>query len=247
MAAKTNKTKAHKPAAGRKAETGVNDTLLELFTAYEPLLGENLWPWETQRWTELVSCVLSASTKPEVAPESIREAAHVLEKGHLVDIDQLSELVSADGELDAEHPILMAVFAVLSNYGFSDEEIESAVIVLCCLADSIKKIYDGKIQKCLRKYGAEMLKGMEKEFAVPESEADILHAALAFWLQNAQNMPLPMPDEVTDWACGMLRTDYKALVRAADELDINVALLDNVLRSYWQQEIEIGRSQSVDA
>jgi hypothetical protein len=204
-------------------------------------LGENLWPWESQRWTELVFCVFSASTGPEVAPEAVREATHLLEKGHLIDIQVLGGLDPSGGGKDAAHPTLAAMQVILKNYGFSEEEIHLAVSVLCRLAAGMKAKFDGKVQKCLRKYGMAMLKEIERDFAVPASDGEPAQRAIALWLQNVLNLPLAVPDEISEKACALLQTDYPTLIRAADEIDVNVALLDNVLRSYWQQEIEIGQ------
>ena len=240
MAAKSGKAVKKNQGAVQGADLMLDEKLLELYKAYEPLLGENLWPWESQRWTELVFCILNASTRPEVSPDSIREAARVLEKSHLIDIAVLGSLDPVKEKKDSSHPHVVAVQAILKNFGFAEDEIQTAVATMCQLAAGFKKNYEGKVQKCLRRYGMNMLKEMERDFPVQASNAETARTAITQWFQNVLNLPLPAPDEISDKACKMLQTDYKALIQAADDIDVNVALLDNILRAYWQREIEIG-------
>jgi hypothetical protein len=240
MAAKSGKTAKKNQGAVQGMDLMLDEKLLELYKAYEPLLGENLWPWESQRWTELVFCILNASTRPEVAPESIREVARVLEKSHLIDIAVLGSLDPYKEKKDSSHPHVVAMEAILKNYGFAEDEIQTAVTIMCQMAAGFKNKFGGKVQKCLRQYGMNLLKEMERDFPVQASNAKTARTAFTQWFQNVLNLPLPAPDEISDKACKMLRTDYVALIQAADDIDVNVALLDNILRAYWQREIEIG-------
>jgi hypothetical protein len=214
--------------------------LLGLYRAHEPTFDEHLWPWETQRWHELVFCILTTVAKPEVSPEAIREVTRVLGWANLLDIEVLGDSNPTDSEEKASDHILIAIETVLLNTGFTSAEAQVATRSICEAARGFKQQFEGKVQKFLRHCGSLILDQVKENFSFSQLSAAEATRAFSLWFQNTLNMPLPTPDPISDEACELLHMDYASLVKAADEVDANVALLDNVLRAYWLQKIEAG-------
>ena len=117
---------------------------------------------------------------------------------------------------------------------------QATVTAICEAAAGFSDHFDGKVQKYLRHYGELMLRQLSESFSFSGLDQAAVRHAFALWFQNVLNMPLPMPDRIAHEACEMLGVEYEPLVKAADDVGVNVALLDNVLRAYWQKEIEMG-------
>lgn len=221
--------------------------LLDLYRAYEPLVDKHLWPWETQRWHELVFCILTAVAKPDVSPDAIREVTRVLGWARLLDIELLGDLNPADSEGQTTDHTLIAIETILLNTGFTTDEAKLATKSICEAAKGFKGRFEGKAQKFLRHCGDLMLEQVKENFSFSQLSAAEATRAFSLWFQNTLNLPLPTPDPISDEACELLHVDYASLVKAADEVDVNVAILDNVLRSYWQREIEIGAEDEAES
>ncbi len=243
MAAKKTTTTTRKTARARvrgsaeAADPGY--LLLRLYQAYEPFV-ESLWPWEARRWEEFVFCILDTVSRQAFAPAALREVAALLGRAHVLEIDRLGGLDPAHNEADAADAYVVTITTVLRNAGFTDDEAGAAAAAICEAAAGFKERYEGKVQKYLRDYGELMLGEIGSAFAFSGLPPADTKRVFAVWLQNVLNMPLACPDAITDQACQRLQVDYGALVKAADEVGVNVALLDNVLRAYWERDIELG-------
>jgi hypothetical protein len=230
-----------KKAASKMAEEGVvpEDLILQIFNAYETHPDQPRWIRESERWYELVACILTTVAEPEMAPEAIRELTEMLEWAHLLDIDLLGSLGPIGKEDVDAHPVVVTLTTLLRQGGFNEEESRKVVSAIIEVARGFRKHYQGKVQHYLRQQGERMLEEASKTFAFSQLNSEETHHAFSLWFQNALNIPLPTADPITERACARLGTDYSALVEAADAVGVNVALLDNALRAYWEEELEL--------
>lgn len=213
------------------------DIVLDLYRAYEPLIDPHLWPWETKRWHELVFCLLTTIAEPEILPETAREVTRALSEWRLLEVDVLGSLNPAKNEQDASNPILVTILTILQQSGFDAEKARMAVTAICEAAASLNQKYEGKVQKYFRKYGAVMLDELTQNFSFTQLSNEDVRKAVSIWLQNTLNMPVPALNPITERVCQRLGLEYKMLVEASDNLNINVALLDEALRAYWEDEL----------
>lgn len=214
------------------------DIVLDLYRAYEPLIDPHLWPWEVKRWHELVFCLLTTVVDPELSPETTREVTWALSEWRLLEVDVLASLNPAKNEQDASSPILVTIRTILEQSGFDPDEARTAVITLCEAASGLKQKYEGQVQKYFRKYGELMLDELTQNFSFTQINNEDARRFISIWLQNSLNMPIPVSNSITDRVCEKLGVEYTTLVKAADNLNVNVALLDEALRAYWEDEIE---------
>jgi hypothetical protein len=203
---------------------------------YEDFVSEtslNLWPWETARWFELVFCILTAIGEPQVLAGTTRRLTNILSDLELLDISNLATMNSSE---ESSNPTLVTINTILQQGGFTPEMSKSFVIAICKVSSMIQKKYDGKIQNYLRKYGIYMVNQMEQDFGF-DSFDNAASKALAIWLQNILNMPIPASNPLADKACESMGVTYNSLVEAANKYDINIALLDDALRNYWERRL----------
>lgn len=217
---------------------GPEELVFDLYKAYELRVEPSLWPWETKRWHELVFCLLTTIAEPEISVETIREVTRSLSEWRLLDINVLASLGPTTKAPDASSPILVTIATILQQSGFESDKSRVAVEAICEAASGLKQNYDGKVQKYFRKYGSLMLEELAQSFSFTQLKNEDVERAFSIWLQNTLNMPVPASNPIADKVCENLKVEYSALVEAADKLDINVALLDDALRDYWERELE---------
>lgn len=208
--------------------------VVRLYRDYAPDIGENLWPWEIARWHELVFCILATAGEPQVLAGTTRQLSNTMANLGLLELDLLAGLNPSENAKKTENPFLVTIDTLLQQIGFTPESSKSAVTAICEAANSIKKKYDGKIQNYLCEHGNYMLDQIKEDFGF--SRFDDARRAISIWFQNTLNMPVPASDPLTDRACQSLGFTYQELVEAANQQDINVALLDDALRAYWQDK-----------
>ncbi len=204
--------------------------VIKLYRDYASGISKYLWPWEKARWYELVFCIITAIGEPQVLATAVRRLTNTMSKLGILELDALAKV-----NLSEKANSLVVTFeTLLQKAGFTQEKSRTAVTAICEAASSIQKKYNGKVQDYLRKYGNFMLQQIKEDFGF--SEFDEAPRALAIWLQNTLNMPVPASNPLADQACESLGVSYDALVKAANQQDINVALLDDALRAYWESE-----------
>ena len=96
--------------------------------------------------------------------------------------------------------------------------------------------YQGKIQLYLRWYAELILNDLKRVFeftALSETEA---RYALTLFLQNTTAMPISLRDRSIDAFCGKYKLTPEQLFSAADDLDINLALVDDVIQWYIKHQ-----------
>ncbi|MBN1694853.1 hypothetical protein JW879_05585 [candidate division WOR-3 bacterium] len=233
--------KSSKSSDKRKPEA--QELVLWLYRDYATRVSKNLWPWEKARWYELVFCILATIGEPEVMSATIRHLTTIMARLGLLELSSLAGLKFPGNPQKSESPILTTIDTLLQRVGFTPEKAKFALNIICTAASSIGKKYDGKVQNYLRKYGDHMLEHINEDFGI--DGFDEAPRAIAIWLQNTLNMPVPASNPFADQACESLGVKYEELVKAAYKQDINVALLDDALRAYWGRRIKDKQGSNV--
>jgi hypothetical protein len=232
--------KTQLPKSKKRVELDPRDIVLQLFKRYEAQINENLWPWEIKRWYELVFCILTTIGEPEVLASTIRLLTDTLSELGMLDLHTLANLKLSGNAKKISNPFVVTIRTLLHLAGFTSEKSRIALKAISEAASSLEKKYNGKVQNYFRKYGVQILDNINEDFRF--SEFDNSYKAISIWLQNTLNMPVPALDNLAKEACKSLGVTYEVLVEAANKQDINVALLDDVLRFYWESEM----TQQVD-
>lgn len=204
--------------------------LKKLFHKYSDLFVSQQWPSEHERWVELVfALVTRISNKAE---DEIRDAIEDLDDLELLDVEGLSQVPTVSGGIDLDDAHARRIFEYLCESEFTSEESKSSILAVHEAAKSLMDHHDGKIQKYLRKYGQEMINELPQNFSFSKMNKFDIKYAFTYWLQNVLNMPISLEDEVVEQFCRKLAGNAKDLVQAVDKLDINLALVDDIIQSY---------------
>jgi len=109
----------------------LKEQLQQLFERHESHLGAYAWLYETDRWAELIFCLLNQCTQQE--PELTRQAVDTLQYLNLLQIDKLTFL-----ERPAHENAVVLAY-VLKLHGFSEEDTQRAISLLAQVAKAIQK------------------------------------------------------------------------------------------------------------
>ncbi len=214
--------------------------LRKLITKYSDLFAYHQWPSEHERWVELVFALISrVSPKPE---SEIRDIITELDTLGLLDIEDLASIPSKDGSLDVDHPHARRIIESLSESrfswegdkipGLSEQEAKISLLAVHEAASSLIESHGGKIQKYLRGYGQQMIEELQDHFTFTALGKDDLEYAFGYWLQNVLNMPIILRSKSVDEFCDELDISDKELIQGVDALDINLALVDDLIDQY---------------
>lgn len=216
------------------------EILLALYTRFAASLPRTLWAWEQERWHELVFALLAASAGLQVHPDTVRRLTGVLADLHVLDVNELAECHPDETGTSTEPSLVTTLRYHLEKVGFFADQARSATAAICQAAAALQQNYEGKIQLYLRQQGQRLVDDLAGALGL--SDFAPATKALALWSQNTLNLPVPVSDAFTAAACNDLETTYERLVEAADRLNINVALLDDALRAYWEERVSDGES-----
>jgi hypothetical protein len=186
------------------------------------------WPYESERWVELAFALLTqVSELPEI---QVREAAEKLEANGLIEIEDLARQSPEERRAQMERSV-----EVLEEEGFSPEEAQRGITSIWDAASTFEERYGGKVQVYLRQYGERMLDEVQDEFSFTELESGQVDYAFRYWLQNVLNMPVNLPLDSVDALAEECGITTEELVQAADNLDLNVALMDDIVQQAEQK------------
>jgi hypothetical protein len=121
------------------------------------------------------------------------------------------------------------IVELMLEAGFSRPEADNALQVICEAADSLVQHHNGKVQHYLRHYGERMLDEALAAFRFTTLDEGAAKYAFTYWLQNVLNMPLSLRDVSVLSFCRQYGLTVDDLIAAADELDLNLALLDDLI------------------
>ena len=203
-------------------DTVLNDEMLKrlasLYIQAQPYLGDYSWPWEEQRWHEMIVCaIVSAGCSPELARLSLQVLQHV----HLDTPKALLELSSESS---------LTIKEVFTRSGMLAQEADRSIKALRVAAAVCLKHWEGRPQLFLRKVAdsaaTELTQALQSEGMSPADS----HTLAILWLQNVLNAPLlAVSSEAVRSFCESEGVSHQQLVAAADHVGLNVAVLEEVL------------------
>jgi hypothetical protein len=210
------------------------EALQELYYRYRIQLDSYPWEWEEDRWNELVFCLLWRVG--QASDIEARTAVRILKDLHLLRTSDLAALPLNGDHLDMSQPNLVLIAEVLRRVGFSDDGIVRAMKVMVSVAQGLEQNHKGKIQNYLRTYGERMLAELSQHFSFTSSSETDVQFGFCMWLQNTLNMPVPAWDERVQRFCNQLGITESELLCSADNLDMNVAVLDDLIGRYIDEQ-----------
>jgi len=207
----------------------IKKQLQDLYFKHSEDLGEYAWLYESDRWLELVFCLINQCVDQN--PNVTREAAEMLQNLNLLESENMIYLDKTEDE--------RAVTAryIFKAYGFSEKEASQAAGILARIAKTVNSDYRGKIQFYLRKHGAAMREELLKAIGGEFMEEHKLRYALSHWLQNTLSMPISMEHQAVLDFCKANKVSLEDLLGQADDLDLNIALIDDLLDIEHQTEM----------
>jgi len=201
-------------------ETEAHFLVRKLLTAEQPT-SASAHPWisEDDRWIELVFSVLSRVAH-DVPEREVRRAINRLANLGLLAIRDLASTSDVRSQ---------RIGILLREHGFKESEATRGLTLVSALASGFQKQFGGKVQLYLRHHGEMMLDDVDKLFDVPSSDRSALASAYTYWLQNALSMPLSLVDQTMWTFCEKNGVTPEELIAAADDLNINIAFLDDLI------------------
>jgi hypothetical protein len=189
------------------------------------------WVSEVDRWKELVFALLTQMTK--LPQSSVRVMTDHLLHLELLHIPALTQLLKGK-RLSPEfgHPHARRIIQSLQEGGFSKDEAVKGLTVVCEAAAALSKHFSGKIQLYLRSYAERMVKEAHATFHFSHMDHRAVRYAFTFWLQNVLNMPLSLQKEAVKSFAKAHGLTGRQLFDAADELDVNVGLVDDLVHHF---------------
>ena len=201
----------------------IEEQLLGLLFAYQDEFDSYAWKFESDRWVELLIAMLG-----RVAPSlsvRTREGLEMLDSFGILAPERLASL-SEDTAISEDAVLIRAV---LKQHGFTRAEVDQAVTVLARTADSIQNAYGGRLQRFLRKHGIAMVEELQSAFRETGLPSEDVRYAVTLWLQSVLSMPLSLNSPVTQRFCERNGVQMSDLLAAADHLNLNVAILDDLI------------------
>lgn len=202
--------------------------VMEQWPAHAEQLNQYQWPWETKRWHELVFCVVLRIGHPMVEADVARRVVNIMADLDLLDIDTLASSIAKDGKPDKNNLDVDLMQNILKRMGIADQKVVTIIETACRIASALKKQHGGKIQKYLRAYGERMLEESGSQLNLDNLDTADVRYIFGLWLQNVLNMPVLLGEPALDDICEAFHASLDDLVNVADDLDLNLAVLDDM-------------------
>jgi len=201
------------------------------------LIETHRWVWEGARWNALVLTLLAQICG--ASEQELRTLVEHLSDLDLLRVDALAGLIKGRKEPDREQTLSRRVENLLTSGGLNPDEAKVGLAVICEAAAGLLVHHEGKIQLYIRRYGEQMLREISQSFAFSSLESTKVGAAFTLWLQNVCDMPLCLVDDHLSSFATKNGLEVKELIAAADELDLNLGLLDELALSEQQQKLPL--------
>jgi hypothetical protein len=189
------------------------------------------WVSEAERWKELVFALLTRTTSlPQVTVRVVTDTLFHLD---LLRVSSLSGIRKGRPPApDFNDPHSQRIIQLMLDGGFTHEEARKGVTAVCEAAAALATRFSGKIQCYLRSYGERMLEEAPAMFQFSQMDRQTVRSAITFWLQNVLNMPLSLQDKSVESFSRDNGLTSAQCFQAADDLDINVAVIDDLLQHF---------------
>ena len=200
----------------------------------QDILLAHLWPSEHDRWVELVFALIAEGCDLDEAV--LRETVEEFDELNLLDLEEIAKLPVEINSLINESPVTKTIIGQFSDLGLSNEQGVKVLVTIIEAAKGFVKNFDGKVQKYLRLHGERMIEELSQTFSFSNLPSAKVSNAFVYWLQNVTNMPLSLVNDETTKFCGKFGITQEKLIQYADKLNLNVALLDDLISEYMKNE-----------
>lgn len=199
------------------------------------------WVWEGERWKELVFALLAQVS--DLSEDKVRELTDQLDYLDLLDIPALAELCRNRQAPDPNDLLARRILELLQEKGLSLAQAKRGLGAICEAALGLAEHFNGKVQNYLRSYGELMSKEFSRFFLFSTLNASEVQAAFVYWLQNVLNVPMSLLDQNIQLFCQQHGLKPAQLIAAADELDLNLALLDDLVQQLLAEQAKADEMQ----
>lgn len=176
------------------------------------------WADEGERWSELIFCLLI--TVREIGAADTRQAIAVMSSLDLIAPHRLASMEATE----------RAIFErALSTAGWTEAEIAAGTELVVHAASVVARIF-GIPQLMLRRAAESMRDILVEDLSDGAPAGTDIRTAVGHWLQNTCNLPISVRDKEIDRFARVHGLTAGELTAAADELDLNLAVLDDVIR-----------------
>jgi hypothetical protein len=186
------------------------------------------WEDELDRWHELLYHVANAHLGGEAM--NCRGLINALAATSLITPDGLAQVMS-NGSVDTNTPRYVAIHEVIKAAGVDDSKSALIIASFCNVATATRAKY-GTIQQLLRRCGQAALNEMVQEIQLAELTTQKKTNAFAEWLQVTTELPIAVEDEGFRGYCDEMGYSVAEVVSAADQLHINLGVVDDLLYLY---------------
>jgi predicted ester cyclase len=211
--------------AGRSDAADDRDEVVErleaLYAEYAPAMTGYVWLSEADRWAEFAFCLANQCGTADA--EATRAAVDDLYGQGLL---RVSTLAAVD---DPAETVAVVAAYTLERYGFTEAESERAVRLLSDVARALQTHADGKQQRFVRQFGEQLRDELVEAADTEAVDEARLRYATTHWLQNAFELPISLQHEAIEAFCERHDVTPEELWRAADEAELNVAVVDDLL------------------
>lgn len=185
------------------------------------------WTWEGDRWRELAFALISRVTG--LGDTAARVLTEQLADLDLLDLDEIAKLRSGQAL-----PASRRIIELMAEAGVDEETSRVALTTVAEAAHGFQENFAGKVQSYLRHYGELMLHEVGQTFHFTAAKPQVVSEAFTYWLQNVINMPLSLADDTVEEFCRRYGFAVAELFEAADRLDMNWALLDDLIKLHQE-------------
>jgi hypothetical protein len=208
-----------------------------LMTKYMDIFGDHQWSNERLRLVELFYSLAWRILGRH--SDTLRASLLRLEMIGLLD-PQILGLLPADDKLMLKSPEAKRIVKVFHDIlqpsidendedKLTDSEIEMILILMREISVVLVRDYAGKIQIFLRRQAELILQNTLETFPIKGLSKDNIKVGLTFWFQNIFGLPIPLNDNLTRGFLRRYHSDVSNLVAVADKLDVNVAVVDDLI------------------
>jgi hypothetical protein len=201
--------------------------LRKLLIKQPEFMEHHTWASESDRWSELIYALVSRSVPEDLI--NVRRAVRTLQE---LDLLNPKALTAVDDNEERNGQII----EVLKEENFNHEEAQRAQTIIQEAATAVCQLFEGRLQFFLRAYAEIMVKDLCEHFVFSSLDQAQAEQAFSLWLQNSCNLPLSLFDNYVLEFCHHCNLSSPELVAAADELNLNLALVDDLIRGHLESD-----------
>ena len=207
-----------------------------LFEHGDTVAAGHPWLREHDRWLELVFAVFASTS--EIDEISLRRVVRSLDALGLLDIAEIPEPGQSD---DVSGWIKRCTGLVSDEPDRPTSSLDRSLRAVSEISSVLRARHGGRIQRLLRTYAERLRDEVSAELKTTTLNSAEQRQSLTYWLQNIPSLPLPLLDASTEAFVQAHGITTAQLLDAADHLDINVALIDDLIYHDFLAQSKVNR------